>query len=331
VYVDDFLIIAETKEECQAALRSLIAVLRSLGFRIAWNKVVDPTQCLTFLGIELDSVAGTASLNPEKRTHLTQLLQSLLTKKRLSKKQLQRLAGKLSWAATVIPWGRLHVRSIFDLIAALKCDNHKCPIRAVTPDLHWWLTFLAKPSYCRRLWDSRPITNIHCDASQTAGGAFCLNDWLYTAWSADLPALAEDHINIKELAMAVAAIFHWAPQLSDHRVLIVTDNSATQAILNKGTSPSLAAANLLRYLSALTVHFDIGVSAIHIPGCDNHIPDAISRLHSPGQLQRLGALLRSQSLPPSILSNHMSQASLSFLLSQVFLPQVRRSPPPFMT
>ena len=327
VYVDDFLIISQSKEECQAALRSLIAILRSLGFQIAWSKVVDPTQCLTFLGIELNSLEGTASLNPEKRAHLTHLLHSHLAKKHLSKKQLQRLAGKLSWAATVIPWGRLHVRSLFDRLASLQHDHHKCPTRAIASDLHWWLLFLANPSYCRRIWDPRPTADIHCDASQLAGGAFCRNDWLYTAWSADLPALADEHINMKELAIAIAAIFHWAPHLRDHKVLIATDNTATQAILNKGTSPSPAAANLLRHLSALAVHLDISVSAIHVPGCDNHIPDAISRLHSPGQLHRLGDLFRSSLLPTPWLPHHMSHGSLSFLLSQVSPPQTHRHNP----
>ena len=36
-------------------MASLIALLRYLSFRINWNKVVDPAQCITFLGIEIDT------------------------------------------------------------------------------------------------------------------------------------------------------------------------------------------------------------------------------------------------------------------------------------
>ena len=40
VYLVDFFICAPTMEECAAALNTLL--LRKLGFRINWDKVVDP-------------------------------------------------------------------------------------------------------------------------------------------------------------------------------------------------------------------------------------------------------------------------------------------------
>ena len=64
VYLDDFLIIADSKEKCAAALNCLIQFFRKLGFSIHWGKVVDPTNCSTFLGIELDSVSMSLSLPP---------------------------------------------------------------------------------------------------------------------------------------------------------------------------------------------------------------------------------------------------------------------------
>ena len=54
VYLDDFLIISESKEQCAEALNCLIQLLRKLGFAIHWGKVVDPTRIITFLEIELD-------------------------------------------------------------------------------------------------------------------------------------------------------------------------------------------------------------------------------------------------------------------------------------
>ena len=44
VYLDDFLIISDSKEACAQALSNLILLLRKLGFAIHWGKVVDPTQ-----------------------------------------------------------------------------------------------------------------------------------------------------------------------------------------------------------------------------------------------------------------------------------------------
>ena len=52
-----FFIKADTFQECMEALNATIALLRKLGFSINWKKVVDPFTTITFLGIEIDSVA----------------------------------------------------------------------------------------------------------------------------------------------------------------------------------------------------------------------------------------------------------------------------------
>ena len=51
VYLDDFLIIGESREACQVAFHALLALLQNLGFSISWRKVVPSTQRLVFLGI----------------------------------------------------------------------------------------------------------------------------------------------------------------------------------------------------------------------------------------------------------------------------------------
>ena len=48
VYLDDFLIISESKQVCAEALNVLVQLLRKLGFMIHWGKVVDPTTRITF-------------------------------------------------------------------------------------------------------------------------------------------------------------------------------------------------------------------------------------------------------------------------------------------
>ena len=53
-YIDDFWLVAPSFAECDAALQCLLVLLRKLGFQINWKKVVDPTQTLTFLGVEID-------------------------------------------------------------------------------------------------------------------------------------------------------------------------------------------------------------------------------------------------------------------------------------
>ncbi len=44
VYLDDFLVIGRTQEECTDAHTALFKLLRMIGFSIAWDKVEGPTQ-----------------------------------------------------------------------------------------------------------------------------------------------------------------------------------------------------------------------------------------------------------------------------------------------
>ena len=47
VYLDDFLIVGNTKSACQVAYDTLLQLLKDLGFQISAHKLVPPTQCLT--------------------------------------------------------------------------------------------------------------------------------------------------------------------------------------------------------------------------------------------------------------------------------------------
>ena len=106
---------AETFESCVEANNTLIKLLRSLGFRINWKKAVDPMTEQVFLGIRINSVQSRISLDPNKTSETISMLDETLCRTRLSKHQLQSLAGKLSWASNVIPFGRSFICRIFIL------------------------------------------------------------------------------------------------------------------------------------------------------------------------------------------------------------------------
>ena len=106
VYLDDFLIIGTTYAECLEIFNCLVELLQELGFQISWHKVVPPTQALIFLGILINSVTQTMELPQDKLVALQDLVQAFLHRHRASKRQLQSLAGKLSWVCRVVYGGR---------------------------------------------------------------------------------------------------------------------------------------------------------------------------------------------------------------------------------
>ena len=307
-YLDDFWVCGADFQSCKAALDELICLLRALGFQINWNKIKDPSQATSFLGILINTVSGELSLKPDKLEQLIGMVRSFLQKTRATRRQLEQLAGKLSWAARVIPWGRAHLRSIFSLIATLKQPSHKGRITGIKWDLKWWATFLQNGENRRKIWLPTDTLDVYTDASLKAGGAFCHGDWLYTQWAADCPALKDHHINTKELAAVVAAACRWGHLWAGHHVIVHTDSSVTLGVINKGSARNQTCLQLLQLLARLSMQHGFVISARHIPGDDNTLADTISRLHEPNNAAMLCSMLQCLYTPYDLLC-HMSERS----------------------
>ena len=205
-YLDDFFVAGDTFQSCMKALNTLISLLRSLGFRINWKKVCDPSQTMTFLGVSINTSSGILSLDKKKLSDLREDIAEIQTKTRMTKRQLQSIAGKLSWASLVVPWGRAFIRNTFNLICTLKQATHKCRIASISADLKWWSSSLLLGSNAKVIWDERPIIDVYTDACEIGGGAFCHGDWAYLAWHVDAPSLQNEHINVKELASTIVGL-----------------------------------------------------------------------------------------------------------------------------
>lgn len=320
VYLDDFFITEPTFEACMASMNTLITLLRQLGFRINWQKVVDPCQELVFLGIYINTHENWLALDPVKKDKLVDNLQKSATQKRLSKTQLQTLAGRLSWAATVHPWGRTRLNTIFQLIRELNKSNHKViKTAALADDLNWWTTCLLQDTNRRQIWDRRPTIQMATDSSNVGGGAFCTDTgaWLYINWLLDSQRLANEHINIKELAIIAYTVCTWAPMYPGFHFNVFSDNTFSVIAVNKGAARSVIAKQLLNEIATAALTYDIRVTASYIPGHCNDFADSISRFHSTGQIKRFNSLLLQYGYnftPCTYWSPcHMSELSAMFL------------------
>jgi hypothetical protein len=143
VVLDDFFLAANSKDHCQDAPNCLIHLLRSFGFRINWSKVIGPSHDIVFLGVRINMVENKLSLDALKLTAVVALLDHHIVSTRLSRAQLETLAGKLSWASNVVVWGRTHMCNIYAALACLKQRPHKVHITSFKQDLIWWRQILA--------------------------------------------------------------------------------------------------------------------------------------------------------------------------------------------
>ena len=74
-YLDDFIVLVEDFDSCKQAQLTLHSLLRDLGFVIAYKKVVSPSTMVTYLGVEVDSVAMELRLPQSKLCKLSQELE----------------------------------------------------------------------------------------------------------------------------------------------------------------------------------------------------------------------------------------------------------------
>ena len=295
-YLDDFLIVAETSAACQRTMTELMGLVRRLGFAINYSKVEGPTRRITFLGVEIDTESYTLRLPGEKIEDLLTEAQEFVSRRSVTKRQLQSIAGKLNWAAQVVPGGRPHLRRILDLIQPLRAPGHRCRLtKTAKLDLEWWIRFLAHFNGTTPILDSRPLMPVCLDACPVAGGGYFAGQWFHARWD-QWEGVLPLHINYKEVLALVPAAHLWAPAWKDRKVIIHSDNQAAVGIINRGTSRHPLVMEALRGIFWMSAIFNFRIRAVYYPGASNTLADAASRLHESGAYERLARALAGTAL-----------------------------------
>ena len=93
-------------ESCRSSLKCFLKLLHSVGFAYNEAKLLGPDTTVKYLGIIVDSSSMTLTLPEEKLVRLIDIITNFVSKRKASKKDLQRLAGNLSHASMIIKSGR---------------------------------------------------------------------------------------------------------------------------------------------------------------------------------------------------------------------------------
>lgn len=303
-YMDDFLVMSDSFDDCCTMLSVLLTLVRKLGFAVNYNKVVDPTQCLTFLGVEVNSVTGTLSLPLEKLSDLRCTLNDFVGRNRVSKRQLQSILGSLNWAGSVVQGGRVFTRRLIDLCNTLKKpgDRVKLSMEAKA-DIAWWRNFIEVFNGKAVFIDPSPITSVYSDACTAAAGAVFGTDWYYCNFDIDWPEMSHLHINYKEILAIILCAYRWGPFWTGKHIRIGSDNVTAVAAINKGRCHDTVVREGLYILFWLSAIFNFKISAVHVPGARNMCADMASRLH---EGENLYGLLNMLCITDCNLYDHMS-------------------------
>ena len=143
-YLDDFLMMGPLQSPtCSNHLSEIKDICSTLGIPLALEKVEGPSDCLTFLGITLDSQSMQACLPDDKLQRIRLQVASWLTRKKATKREILSLVGLLQHATKVVSPGRTFLSRMYRTAARLKHLSYYTRLNtAFQSDLRWWHLFL---------------------------------------------------------------------------------------------------------------------------------------------------------------------------------------------
>ena len=278
-YIDDLAGVA-LWSKAYSAFSYLVDLLSKLGLWESVPKRVPPDVVLVFLGIKADSVQLLLKLTDTRLLEIKNETGKWLEKSLTSKKDLQRLIGKLSFAAGTVRSGRLFFSRILSFMKV--CPKHGIrPIPSeVKRDILWWNTFMTEydgVSLIHELGWRDTDSVLSTDACLTGLGGRFGAEYFHCAVP---PWLSWDdtvHINELECAAVVIAIKAWANKLGGLNIVMQCDNESTCHVINSGKAKNEYTQACLREITYLSGQYSFQIRMQHVPGEHNRISDYLSR------------------------------------------------------
>ncbi len=280
-YLDDWLILAHSRELVSRHRDIVLGHIHSLGLRVnAKKSVLLPSQRTVFLGVRLDSVQMQARLAPARIPVFTACLARFKLGHHVSVGTCRRLLGLMAAASPVLPLGLLHMRPFLWWMKELRLHPTVPATRLVR----------VSRSCCRRLlmWRDPVFLRsgvrmgaihrrhmITTDASMTGWGAVFEGRPASGEWKEEFLFW---HINCLELRAVFLALKYFLPVLEEHHVIVRTDNMAVVSHINRqGGSRSRTLDRLARHLLLWSQDKFLSLRAVHVPGILNLAADFLSR------------------------------------------------------
>ncbi len=244
-YLDDWLILAQSRALLCEHRDMVLSHLSRLGLQVNREKSkLSPTQRISFLGMELDSVNLTARLSEERAQSMLRCLESLQRKRAVPLKRFQRLLGHMASSAAITPLGLLHMRPLqrwlHDRVPRWAWRHGTYRV-SLTPSCRRTFSPWSDLAFLRAGVPLEQVSRhivVSTDASATGWGAMCNRHAAAGLWTG--PQL-QWHINCLELLAVWLALRRFRTLLHEKHVLVRLDNTATVAYINhqgRSTLPS---------------------------------------------------------------------------------------------
>ena len=307
-YIDDFWWAAPADDpERERVLKLFRFLSEYLGVPMAEEKTAGPATKITFLGIELDSVAQTISVPEGKVKELMDELTVFHQRRLATKTEMQSLIGKLSFATKCIPAGRFFLRRFINISSGVRQNSRKIRLTSdFKADVEWWMRFLPEwngtCSFLQSEETSASSMHLFTDAAGSTGcGAVFGSQWFYFPWPEWMKA-AQPPIAFYELLPVYLACDLWGINWQRKRLLFHSDNLAVVFAWSKKSSQHHGMMELMRQMHFVAAKNNFVVRITHIAGIDNGMADAVSRC----EWERFRLLNPSANREPEVVKSDLS-------------------------
>ena len=281
VYLDDWLIRADTPEEAQLHSQTTIKVLQFLGWIINFEKSdLTPSQDFQFIGMQFNTRRFTVAPLPKMRVKVQSVHQHWMANPNITARDLHRLLGILVFMASLVRRGRLRLRPVQWWAATAWCqrtgnwsDRIQVP-QWVLSEVAWW----SSPAVLQGLPLAARETEmtLFTDASSSGWGAQLGSHSTQGQWSASQRLC---HVNVLEMQAVIYAVRDFLPHLRYRVVRLMCDNAVTVAyIKNEGGTRSHTLMQMTIRLLKWCDSKAITLVPVHLPGVRNIQTDSLSRV-----------------------------------------------------
>ena len=237
-YIDDTIIIANSKEAAKKAITETVELLTELGFIVHTEKSqFSPVQQLKYLGFIIDSSNMTVTLPVDKKAKIVDMCTELYCQPAPTIRQVAKVIGNLVAAFPAVQFGPLYYRALeCDKTMALKqnrghFDRHMKLSHEAKQELNWWIHNINKS--VKHINQRKPDLELETDASGLGWGATDLQTHTGGRWKQSENLLAnENNINYLELVASFYGLKSFCADTVNTHVRLKLDNTTAVSYIN---------------------------------------------------------------------------------------------------
>ena len=292
-YIDDFIFIAATKEECEESVRKFKALCKDWNVILKEEKDAAPAQKMTALGIEYDLIKMTRRITDKRREDIRADLIEARTNN--ARRHWEHLVGVLWFVSPCVKAAKPHTYTISTAAAAARYAGRavkKTP--AVQSALDWWIRFTDEIANPSSLWHGDSIiptqrkeVNICMgDAGSEWGmGGFDKNSYFYAKWPDHMWKAVQRRKSSSSLHMEALQVLVAARAMGstwkDTEVIMRLDCLALVHTMRKGYHQHEGVNAIMQELSDLQIKHSFSLRPTWVRRCWNEAADALSKNDMP--------------------------------------------------